>query len=101
MPACKHDLSDYFGLEEVRDVGVERQEFETARDRLRAAGYVVREGDAPWEHFAGVRRTYAGPLNAMARFWRVPPAQWIGDRSLLAEHAALTEEPAAPELTKA
>jgi hypothetical protein len=96
-----HDLSDYFGLEEVRDVGVERQEFETARDRLRAAGYVVREGDAPWEHFAGVRRTYAGPLNAMARFWRVPPAQWIGDRSLLAEHAALTADPSVPELTKA
>jgi hypothetical protein len=22
----------------------------------------------------------------MAQFWRIPPAQWIGDRSLLSSH---------------
>jgi len=61
---------------------IERQEFEDARARLRAAGYVLLpDGDASWEEFVRLRSDYAGPLNALARYLDVPPAQWIGDRS--------------------
>jgi ion channel len=61
---------------------IERAEFDDARGRLRAAGYVlVSDADASWAAFARLRAEYAGPLNALARFLAVPPAQWIGDRS--------------------
>jgi hypothetical protein len=61
---------------------IERGEFEDARSRLRAAGYVLLpDADASWAEFARLRSEYAGPLNALARYFDVPPAQWIGDRS--------------------
>jgi len=61
---------------------IERAEFDDARARLGAAGYgLVAGADASWAEFARLRSEYAGPLNALARFLDVPPAQWIGDRS--------------------
>lgn len=61
---------------------IERAEFDDARARLRTAGYVlVPDADASWSEFARLRSDYAGPLNALATFLDVPPAQWIGDRS--------------------
>lgn len=64
------------------DVMVERAEFDDARERLHAAGYVlVPDADASWNEFAALRAQYATTLNALARYLDVPPAQWIGDRS--------------------
>lgn len=61
---------------------IERAEFDEARRRLGAAGYVlVPDGDASWSAFARLRSDYAGALNSIARYFDVPPAQWIGDRS--------------------
>jgi hypothetical protein len=61
---------------------IEREEFEDARARLRVAGYVLLpDADASWAEFARLRSDYAGPLNSLARYLDVPPAQWIGDRS--------------------
>jgi hypothetical protein len=61
---------------------IERAEFDDARARLRGAGYVLLpDADASWAEFAKLRSEYAGPLNALARYLDVPPAQWIGDRS--------------------
>jgi len=61
---------------------IERLEYDNAREQLRAAGYVLMaDADASWEKFAKKRAQYAGPLNALARYLDVPPAQWIGDRS--------------------
>jgi hypothetical protein len=61
---------------------IERGEYDEARERLRAAGYVLKsDADAAWAEFAKLRADYAGPLNALARYLDVPPAQWIGDRS--------------------
>jgi len=61
---------------------IERAEFDDARSRLQAAGYtIVADGDKAWTEFAKLRSEYAGPLNALARYLDVPPAQWIGDRS--------------------
>jgi Ion channel len=78
------DLSRFFRFSLASDPGVERFEFEEARRKLGAAGLPLGDDpDAAWHAFAEARAAYAAPLNEMARFWETPPAQWIGDRSLL------------------
>lgn len=79
------DLSNYFRIgDEFRATGIERAEFNAAYERLRAKGVPLIAEDAAWSAFAELRGTYAGELNAMARYFRIPPAQWIGDRSSIA-----------------
>jgi hypothetical protein len=43
----------------------------------------VRDVDEAWSAFSRLRMEYAGRVNALARHWATPPAQWIGDRSPL------------------
>jgi hypothetical protein len=76
-----HDLAKYFRLLSDGDVMVERSEFQAARERLRAAGYALADEAAAWTTFCRLRTEYAADLNAMARYWAITPAQWIGDRS--------------------
>ncbi|HSO93598.1 MAG TPA: potassium channel family protein, partial [Candidatus Dormibacteraeota bacterium] len=75
------DLGRLFGVDGGRDTGVERYEFDEARERLAAAGYTLLGPEESWVAFSKIRSQYAGPLNAMARWWAAPPTQWIGDRS--------------------
>ncbi len=78
------DLARYFqvpGAEE--SVGIERSEFEHACDRLVSAGYKLRDRDDAWRRFAALRSGYAQRLNALARFFEIPPLQWVGDRSTI------------------
>lgn len=77
------DLAYYFGMEQNHEVGIERSEFDHARQRLAAAGYTLRDADASWQGFSRLRGGYAVALNAMATYWAIPPSQWVGDRSLL------------------
>jgi hypothetical protein len=91
------DLGHYFRLESGSNIGVERAEFDAARDRLVASGYRVTEADAAWESFARLRSTYATVLDSMARYWRIPPAQWVGDRSLLPVHQVIPPPPRGQE----
>src|SRR6266542_2643561 len=77
------DVTAYFSMTHEHGAGVERSEFDEARARLTAAGFRLREPEASWSQFSTLRGEYAGDLNAMASFWSVPPAQWIGDRSTL------------------
>jgi hypothetical protein len=76
-----HDIADYFGMPFVGGPGVERAEFVIARARLANAGYVLRDEAVSWNDFCRIRSRYAEALNSIARFWAIPPAQWIGDRS--------------------
>jgi hypothetical protein len=80
---CFEDLVLYFGLPTEPEVGVERDEFDEARRRLERAGFVLEDADRSWENFVRLRQEYAGRVNALARYWATPPAQWIGDRSPL------------------
>ena len=48
----------------------------------------MRERETAWIEFAALRGSYALPLNGMARWWRIPPALWIGDRSIIATRHA-------------
>jgi hypothetical protein len=91
------DFTRYFGLEDGAEVGVEQIEFDLAYDRLHAAGIPLADRGKAWEHFAEVRSTYASPLNAMAQYWRIPPAQWVGDRSLIGHNPPLK---IAPEIVR-
>lgn len=84
------DIGRYFGFERSGGAGVERHEFDAARTRLIEAGYTVRDADLAWLDFAQQRATYAATLNEIAAYFRIPPAQWVGDRSILAlRHAPI------------
>src|SRR5438309_275360 len=88
------DLSQVIGPEHDHSVGIERFEFDDARERLSAAGYELRDADLSWERFSKMRSLYAVDLNALARHWEIPPSLWIGDRTLLAAHVAAHARPA-------
>ncbi len=93
------DLAYRFGADSAAAVWVERQEFDDARGRLAAVGIALRDADESWERFSRMRMQYASRLNDMAQLWATPPAQWIGDRSVIDQrHArrmpALAEAPA-------
>jgi hypothetical protein len=76
-----HDLAKYMRVpREAASPGLERSEFDNACDRLGNAGYRLLERDTAWERFAEMRATYAPELNSLARFFLIPPLQWIGDR---------------------
>ncbi len=98
---ARHFVNDFghqFNLAEGTDVGVEQTEFDVAYDRLHDAGIPLVNRAKAWRHFSEVRSTYAGRLNAMAQFWRIPPAQWVGDRSLISHHPPLKLTPDIPRL---
>jgi hypothetical protein len=76
------DLKRYFNLESVAP-HVDRSEFEHACDRLAAAGYALQNRDEAWERFKALRASYAGSIDALARYFSIPPLQWIGDRSAI------------------
>ena len=80
---CIEDLVLYFGLPVVPEVGLERAEFDEARVRLQQAGFQLQDAEQSWSNFSRLRQEYAGRINALARYWASPPAQWIGDRSPL------------------
>lgn len=75
------DMAWNFRLTLVKEVGVERHEFDQAVDRLTKAGYKCRPNDVAWEDFSHIRAKYASAVNAMAQRFAIIPAQWIGDRS--------------------
>ena len=78
-----NDFSQYYTFAFHQYVGIERAEFVHVYDQLREKGLRMRPLDEAWSAFSQVRMSYAGPLNAMAQWWRIPPAQWVGDRSVL------------------
>jgi hypothetical protein len=91
-----NDFAVYYRFGEgTGAVGIERGEFVSAHGRLLAKGLKMHDVDEAWVAFAALRATYAEPLNAMARWWRIPPAMWIGDRSILTRHAPIAPRDAA------
>jgi hypothetical protein len=77
------DMSWVFRLKGTDDVIVERAEYQLAVERLVKSGYHVHDTEAGWKQFAELRSRYASPLNQMAHWLVIPPAQWIGDRSYI------------------
>ena len=77
------DFSWYFRLRPSPDPIVEREEFDQVHARLEKAGYRCKAPDQAWTEFARLRSRYGSPLNQMAQFLAIIPAQWIGDRTYL------------------
>jgi Ion channel len=75
------DLARFFSIAGDHEPGVERYEFDEARQRLAKYGYTLLAPDDSWLAFARLRSEYAGALNDMAKWFAAPPTQWIGDRS--------------------
>jgi Ion channel len=93
-----NDFTFYYRFEdEIGEVGIERDEFVRAHARLRSKGLKMRNLDEAWDAFAALRATYAQPLNAMALWWRIPPAMWIGDRSIVTRHTPIAPQDGAGE----
>jgi hypothetical protein len=77
------DLSWFFKNSHLHEVGIERFEFDTACERLAEAGFTLTDREIAWTKFSELRSAYAIPLNEMGRYWSIPPALWISDRSYL------------------
>jgi hypothetical protein len=75
------DLARFFRVGSDHDPGVERYEFDQAREQLAAAGWSLLGPEESWVAFSRLRAQYAVALNNMAKWWAAPPTQWIGDRS--------------------
>jgi hypothetical protein len=89
----RHLVNDYANYylyieESGGSPGIERPEFDQVYQRLAARGMRMREIEVAWIEFAALRSSYALPLNDMARWWRIPPALWIGDRSMITSRHA-------------
>ncbi|MDB5070360.1 MAG: hypothetical protein JWM87_1471 [Candidatus Eremiobacteraeota bacterium] len=80
------DFSSFFRLPAGDAAGVEYDEFATAYRKLRELSAPLRPLEDAWPAFAEKRARYAVQLDAMARWWRIPPARWIGDRSRVRIH---------------
>ena len=77
------DLGKFFSISGDHDPGVERYEFDQARQRLAAVGWTLLGAEESWVAFAKLRAGYATQLNSMANWFAAPPTQWIGDRSFV------------------
>ena len=76
------DLAWYFQYgASSADPLVDREEFNEAVARLKAAGYQCHPSDAAWQYFTKVRGKYASRLSLMSQRLAITPANWIGDRS--------------------
>jgi hypothetical protein len=82
-----HDLARNFGVDaESSTVGITREAFESARERLAKAGFMLHESEPAWARFSVLRGAYAGHLNGLADYFQIPALQWLGERSLSSEH---------------
>ena len=80
------DFSGFFALPSGDAAMVEYDEFVAAYRALRELGLPMHPLDDAWPAFSERRAGYAVGLDAMARWWRIPPARWIGDRSRIRAH---------------
>ncbi len=80
------DFTGFFRLPASDAAGVEYDEFAAAYRALNELGVPLQPLEDAWPRFAQKRAAYAIPLDAMARWWRIPPARWIGDRSRVRIH---------------
>jgi hypothetical protein len=80
------DFTGFFNLPSGDAAMVEYEEFIVAYRALRELGVPLHPLEDAWPAFSARRAAYAEQLDAMARWWRIPPARWIGDRSRVRFH---------------
>jgi hypothetical protein len=92
------DVSNYFRLP-ADGASVDRTAFDHAYNRLAAADYELEDADTAWHAFGRVRGTYAGRLEALARFWATPAPIWLGERSTFVSFLSPVHRAASPAPT--
>jgi hypothetical protein len=75
------DTGWVLALKSSQEAIVDQEEYQIAVDRLKKAGYQIKEGG--WEKFRKLRSQYASVVNQVALLLAVPPAEWVGDRSYI------------------
>jgi hypothetical protein len=80
------DFAAYFRLPPSDAGGVDFDEFVLAYQSLGSLGVPLVPLENAWEAFSARRAVYTASLDAMAQWWRIPPARWIGDRSRIRQH---------------
>jgi hypothetical protein len=90
-----HLVEDIFnlGFRAGQPIGLEREAFDAACDRLAEAGYTLAPREQAWAHFEAARETYSTRLEAMAWYWAAPAAQWLGDPIVLRQPLHATDDP--------
>ena len=90
-----HLVEDIFnlGFRAGQPIGLEREAFDAACDRLADAGYTLAPREKAWAHFEAARATYSTRLEAMAAYWAAPAAQWLGDPIMLRQPLHATDDP--------
>lgn len=81
-----NDFSAFFVLPPSDAGGVDFDEFVLAYQSLGSLGVPLVPLENAWTAFNAKRALYTAPLDAMAQWWRIPPARWIGDRSRIRQH---------------
>ena len=76
------DLNWVFRLKTADNPIIEMSEYHEALDRLKKAGYQIKDGDG-WTRFSELRSKYASTLNQIANRMAITPAEWVGDRTYL------------------
>ena len=88
--ALRH-IADFFRLPYNPDphfpedpIGVTREQFEAAADRLAAQGLPLKaDRDLAWRNFAGWRVNYDSVLNALARLTMAPDVAWLSEVTMV------------------
>ena len=90
-----HLVEDIFnlGFRAGQPIGLEREAFDAACDRLAEAGYTLVPRDQAWAAFRGGARDLLTRLEAMASFWAAPAAQWLGDPIMLRQPLHANDDP--------
>ena len=84
-----HLVEDIFnlGFRAGQPIGLEREAFDAACDRLADAGYALAPRDKAWAHFEAARATYSTRLEAMASTGRRRPRSGSAIRSCCANRS--------------
>jgi hypothetical protein len=77
------DMGRYYRQRDLPVTDPDRQEFAEACERLRGAGYRLRDVDTAWLEFTRLRVVYAAWLDRLTTVLALTPAPWIGERSYL------------------
>jgi hypothetical protein len=83
-----HDLASYFILPGASPPNEPPHAWDLLRERLRNAGFAVRDDPSAWSEFCNLRATYASPLEGIGKRWLMSTAGLLGERTALPGHGS-------------
>jgi len=71
-----HDLSAHHHMRGRHEPGCAKEHFDATRERLRRAGYTLRDADQSWHDYTRLRQTYGPELNGIAKYYHLANVPW-------------------------